>query len=55
MRCSDAGGLVSGITALATSGPVGESARTSIVPPGPRELVLIVIAPTLAQVVVLGT
>ena len=38
---------MSGITALATSGPVGEPARTSIVPPEPRELMLIVIAPIL--------
>ena len=45
MRWSDAGGLVSGITVLATSGPVGEPARTSIVPPEPRELMFIVIAP----------
>ena len=40
---------MSGITTLVISGPVGESARTSIVPPLPRELMLIVIAPTFAR------
>ncbi len=40
---------MSGISTDVISGPVGESARTSIVPPDPRELMLMLIAPIVAR------